>query len=49
MAFFYTLKFIPKGYLNLFQNTEVKEEKKDERSVDEILSFINGDEGVSRD
>ncbi|RWW82126.1 hypothetical protein BHE74_00009440, partial [Ensete ventricosum] len=48
-AFFYTLKFIPKGYLNLFQNTEVKEEKKDERSVDEILSFINGDEGVSRD
>ncbi|CAL9067306.1 unnamed protein product [Musa banksii] len=26
------------------KNTEVKEEKKDERSVDEILSFINGDE-----
>ncbi|URD85070.1 Skp1 [Musa troglodytarum] len=26
------------------KNTEEKEEKKDERSVDEILSFINGDE-----
>lgn len=31
--------------LHVFQDVEVEEEPKDERSVDDLLSFINGPDG----
>lgn len=30
----------------MFQDVQVQEEQKDERSLDEILCFINGDGGI---
>lgn len=33
------------GFDHIFQNVEVEEERVDERSVDDLLSFINGGEG----
>lgn len=34
-----------KGGVHVFQNVEVEEERVDERSVDDLLSFINGEDG----
>ena len=31
---------------HVFQNVEVEEERVDDRSVDDLLSFINGGKGI---
>ena len=38
------LALISNGF-HLFQNVEVEEERVDDRSVDDLLSFINGGDG----
>lgn len=40
----YMLALIANGF-HLFQNVEVEEERVDDRSVDDLLSFINGGDG----
>lgn len=39
--FMYILALIANGF-HMFQNIEVEEERVDDRSVDDLLSFING-------